>query len=50
MSVVDEPSQTNPGPAVARLGVPTPHSAPLKRETVFDIDDLSVSYGEAPAV
>jgi phosphate transport system ATP-binding protein len=45
-----EPSQTNPGPAVARLGVPTPPSAPVKRETVFDIDELSVSYGEAAAV
>jgi phosphate transport system ATP-binding protein len=50
MSVVDEPSQTNTGPAVARLGVPTPPSAPVKREVVFDIDDLSVYYGEAPAV
>jgi phosphate transport system ATP-binding protein len=47
---VTEPSQSNPGPAVARLGVPAPPAAPVKRETVFDIDDLSVFYGEAPAV
>jgi phosphate transport system ATP-binding protein len=34
---------------VAPLNVPPP-SAPTKRDTVFDIDDLSVFYGEAPAV
>ena len=49
VSVVD-PSQTNQGPAVARLGVPPPQAAPVKRDVVFDIDDLSVSYGEALAV
>jgi phosphate transport system ATP-binding protein len=45
-----EPSQTNTGPSVARLGVSSTPSAPVKRDVVFDIDDLSVFYGEAPAV
>src|SRR4051794_30319747 len=34
---------------VAPLDVSNP-SAPVKRDTVFDIDDLSVFYGDAPAV
>src|SRR5262245_1676838 len=35
---------------VAPLDVPTPQPGPLSREVVFDIDDLSVFYGDAPAV
>jgi phosphate transport system ATP-binding protein len=35
---------------VAPLGVPTPPSAPVRRDVVFDIDDLSVFYGDAPAI
>jgi len=34
----------------APLAPPTPAAAPLKREPVFEIEDLSVSYGIAPAV
>jgi phosphate transport system ATP-binding protein len=48
VNVVD-PSKGNPDTMVAPLNVPPP-SAPTKRDTVFDIDDLSVFYGEAPAV
>jgi phosphate transport system ATP-binding protein len=47
---VTEPSQANTGPAMARLGVPATPAAPVRRDTVFDIDELSVSYGEALAV
>ena len=49
MNVV-EPSQSQASPAVARLEVAKPQSAPRNHEVVFDIDDLSVSYAEAPAV
>jgi phosphate transport system ATP-binding protein len=35
---------------VAPIGVATPPPAPERREPVFDIDDLSVSYGQAPAI
>jgi phosphate transport system ATP-binding protein len=31
-------------------GVAAPPPAPASRQTVFDIDDLSVSYGPAPAI
>jgi phosphate transport system ATP-binding protein len=34
----------------ARVGVATPPPAPERRETVFDIDHLSVSYGQALAI
>ena len=37
-------------PRVAPLTVSTIPSAPATRETVFDIDDLSVSYGQALAI
>src|SRR5262245_7264921 len=52
MNVVD-PSRAgadSANPMVAPLDVPKPPSAPLSRDAVFDIDDLSVSYGESPAV
>jgi len=49
MSVI-EPSRANPDAVVAPLDVPIPSSAPVPKEVVFDIDDLSVFYGEAPAV
>jgi phosphate transport system ATP-binding protein len=35
---------------VAPLSVATPRPAPERREPVFDIDDLSVSYGQALAI
>ena len=35
---------------VAPLSVTAPAPAPTARETVFDIDDLSVSYGQALAI
>jgi phosphate transport system ATP-binding protein len=35
---------------MAPVGVATPPPAPERREAVFDIDDLSVSYGQAPAI
>jgi phosphate transport system ATP-binding protein len=44
VSVV-EPSRT-----IAPVGVATPPPAPERRETVFDIDHLSVSYGQALAI
>jgi len=44
-----EPRSSN-APAVAPLGVAKPPPAPETRETVFDIDDLTVSYGTAPAI
>jgi phosphate transport system ATP-binding protein len=37
-------------PLVAPLGVKAPSPAPERREAVFDIDSLSVSYGQALAV
>jgi len=49
VNVVD-PSRAEQSAAVARLTVARPPSAPSTRDIVFDIDDLSVSYGEAPAV
>jgi phosphate transport system ATP-binding protein len=48
MNVVD-PSRAGADPMVAPLDVPKA-SAPVQRDTVFDIDDLSVFYGDAPAV
>jgi phosphate transport system ATP-binding protein len=47
---VIEPSRTDPDSAIAPLDVPIPSAAPVKRDVVFDIDDLSVFYGESPAV
>jgi len=44
-----EPPRFN-APAVAPLGVTAIPAAPRTRETVFDIDNLSVSYGPALAV
>jgi phosphate transport system ATP-binding protein len=41
------PSATRP---LATLGVRTPSPAPETRDTVFDIGDLSVSYGSAAAI
>src|SRR5262249_16836563 len=49
MSVI-EPSRTEPDRTVAPIEVPTPSRAPVARDAVFDIDDLAVSYGDAPAV
>src|SRR6188472_2904012 len=48
MNVAD-PSRANSDSMVAPLDVSKP-SAPVSRDTVFDIDDLSVFYGDAPAV
>jgi phosphate transport system ATP-binding protein len=45
-----EPSEATSVPSVARIGVPAPTSPPVRRDAVFDIDDLSVFYGSAPAV
>ena len=49
MNVV-EPSRARPDGMVAPLGVPAPPSAPVTRDVVFDVDDLSVFYGESPAI
>jgi phosphate transport system ATP-binding protein len=43
-----EPSRETP--VVAPIGVAQPLPAPERRETVFDVDNLSVSYGSALAV
>ena len=46
MNVIEPPRSD----MVAPIGVKTPPPAPERRETVFDIDRLSVSYGSALAV
>ncbi len=48
MSIVEPPRSDSH--AVAPLSVSEMHTAPEIRETVFDIDGLSVSYGSALAV
>jgi phosphate transport system ATP-binding protein len=48
---VVEPPRSEPRPdMVAPIGVKETPSAPERRETVFDVDGLSVSYGSALAV
>src|SRR5919204_6106877 len=49
MMNVTEPSRP-PTPLRALSDVAAAAPAPISRETVFDIDDLSVSYGSAPAI
>jgi phosphate transport system ATP-binding protein len=48
VSIVEPPSSN--APAMVPLAVTTVSPAPERRETVFDIDDLSVSYGTALAI
>jgi phosphate transport system ATP-binding protein len=47
---IRQPSEVTSVASVARLGVPTSAAPAVRRDAVFDIDDLSVSYGSAPAV
>jgi phosphate transport system ATP-binding protein len=47
---VAEPSRMGSDSVVAPLSVPLPPASAVKRDVVFDIDDLSVFYGESPAV
>jgi phosphate transport system ATP-binding protein len=48
VSIVEPPRSG--APRVAPLTVAAPAQAPTMRETVFDIDELSVSYGQALAI
>jgi phosphate transport system ATP-binding protein len=48
VSIVEPPRSDTP--AVAPLAVNAIPGAPVARDTVFDVDDLSVFYGAAPAV
>jgi phosphate transport system ATP-binding protein len=48
VSIVEPPRSDTP--AVAPLAVNAIPGAPVVRDTVFDVDDLSVYYGAAPAV
>jgi phosphate transport system ATP-binding protein len=48
VSIVEPPRSDTP--AVAPLAVNTIPGAPVVRDTVFDVDNLSVYYGAAPAV
>jgi phosphate transport system ATP-binding protein len=43
-------SRRSEASAAAPVSVPSPPPAPARRETVFDVDNLSVSYGSALAV
>ena len=49
VSIVDPP-RSEIRPRVASVGVATPPPAPERQEAVFDIDDLSVSYGTSLAI
>src|SRR5207244_311512 len=49
MMNVTEPSRSET-PLRAIAGIAAPPPAPVRRETVFDIDGLSVAYGNAPAI
>ena len=49
MSIV-EPPRSEIRTQIAPVGVATPPPAPERREALFDIDDLSVSYGQSLAI
>jgi phosphate transport system ATP-binding protein len=45
-----EPPRSEIRTQIAPVGVATPPPAPERREALFDIDDLSVSYGQSLAI
>ncbi|MGN6798695.1 MAG: ATP-binding cassette domain-containing protein, partial [Gaiellaceae bacterium] len=47
---MDPPQQPTTNQPSTSIGVAVPSAANVSREVVFDIQDLSVHYGKAPAV